>query len=71
MFKFVENKDQNLKSSTSTQKNLAGNIIMVDRSLADNKFKEWVKRLGIIGFMFFFLKGLAWIAVFYFGVKLF
>ena len=71
MFKFVENKDQNLKSSTSTQKNLAGNIIMVDRSLADNKFKEWVKRLGTIGFMFFLLKGLAWIAVFYFGVKLF
>ena len=71
MFKFVENTDQNLKLSTSTKKYLAGNVIMVDRSLADNKFKEWVKRLGTIGFMFFFLKGLAWIAVFYFGVKLF
>ena len=44
---------------------------MVDRSLADNKFRGWVKRLGITGFMFFFLKGLAWIVVFYFGVKLF
>ena len=39
--------------------------------LADGKFKIWLKRLGIVGFLFFLLKGLAWIAIIYFGVKLF
>ena len=44
---------------------------MTRRFDADNKFKLWLKRLGFFGFMFFFVKGLAWIAVIYFGVKLF
>jgi len=35
------------------------------------KFKNWLKRLGFIGFMFFLIKGLVWIAVIYFGVRLF
>jgi hypothetical protein len=30
-------------------------------------WKTWLKRLGIGGFMFFLLKGLAWLAVIYFG----
>jgi hypothetical protein len=60
-----------LKAKTSAKKCLAGKLIMVDQSMADNKFKGWLKRLGFLGFMFFFFKGLAWIAVFYFGVKLF
>lgn len=29
-----------------------------------NKFKIWFKRIGIIGFMFFLIKGLVWIAIF-------
>jgi len=33
--------------------------------------KENAKRAGIGLFLFFFLKGLAWLAVFYFGVNLF
>ena len=32
--------------------------------MADNKFKLWLKRVGVAGFMFFFLKGLVWIAIF-------
>jgi hypothetical protein len=32
------------------------------------KLIKWVKRLGFWGFIFFLLKGLAWIAVGYFGV---
>ena len=44
---------------------------MVHRFVADNKFRTWLKRLGLVGFMFFFIKGLAWLAVIYFGVKLF
>lgn len=36
--------------------------------------KKWLKRLGIFGFLFFLIKGLAWIAVAvaaWYGVKLF
>jgi len=29
-----------------------------------NKFVFWVKRLGFIGFLFFLIKGLIWIAIF-------
>jgi len=28
-----------------------------------NKITRWLKRIGIAGFMFFFLKGLVWIAI--------
>lgn len=28
------------------------------------KFKYWLKRLGIAGFLFFFIKGLIWLAIF-------
>lgn len=30
------------------------------------KILLWLKRVGIIGFLFFLIKGLIWIAVFYF-----
>lgn len=39
-----------------------------------DKKKVWVKRiksLGIIGFLFFFIKGLVWLAIFYFGASYF
>jgi len=29
-----------------------------------NKFKIWIKRMGIIGFLFFLIKGLVWTALF-------
>lgn len=29
-----------------------------------NKFIFWFKRLGVVGFLFFFIKGLVWIAIF-------
>jgi hypothetical protein len=29
-----------------------------------NKFKTWFKRIGVIGFLFFFVKGLVWLAIF-------
>ena len=28
------------------------------------KAKRWFKRIGIIGFLFFFIKGLVWLAIF-------
>ncbi len=31
--------------------------------------KTWLKRIGIAGFLFFLLKGIAWLFVFYFGFK--
>jgi hypothetical protein len=30
-----------------------------------SKFKTWFKRIGIIGFLFFFIKGLVWLAIFF------
>jgi len=36
-----------------------------------SKFMLWMKRLGFIGFMFFLLKGLIWLAVIIFGVEFF
>ena len=32
---------------------------------------KWIKKLGVLGFLFFFVKGLVWLAVLYFGVQLF
>ncbi|MEN2434986.1 hypothetical protein AAH994_06200 [Weeksellaceae bacterium A-14] len=32
-----------------------------------SKFKKWFKRVGIGGLIFFTLKGIAWLFVFYFG----
>ena len=34
------------------------------------KFKFWLKRIGIIGFLFFLLKGIMWLAVIWFGIDL-
>ncbi|MBL7711878.1 MAG: hypothetical protein JNL13_05425 [Chitinophagaceae bacterium] len=34
-----------------------------------NNKKTWLKRIGIAGFLFFLLKGIAWLFVFYFGFK--
>lgn len=34
--------------------------------------KAWLKRIGIAGFLFFLIKGLIWLAVFFFaGSKIF
>lgn len=35
------------------------------------KWKAWIKRLGWAGFFFFLIKGLIWLAVGYFGFKIF
>ena len=42
-----------------------------DHPAMNQKIKTYLKRLGFLGFMFFFLKGLGWLAVFYFGLKIF
>jgi hypothetical protein len=33
------------------------------------KFKIWIKKLGLWGFMFFLVKGLVWLAIGYYIVK--
>ncbi len=33
------------------------------------KFVLWLKRIGVAGFIFFLLKGLAWLAAAYFILK--
>ena len=40
-------------------------------SPAQPKWKLYLKKLGIVGFLFFFIKGLIWLAVIYFGVEFF
>ncbi len=35
------------------------------------KWKMWFKRLGFAGFMFFFIKGLIWLAIAFFAGKSF
>ena len=35
------------------------------------KFKTWFKRVGIGGLIFFTVKGIAWLFVFYFGAEMF
>ncbi len=32
-----------------------------------SKFKMWMKRIGVAGFLFFLIKGLVWIAIFLFA----
>jgi hypothetical protein len=35
-------------------------------------WKEWLKRIGILGFLFFLIKGLVWLVIFFFaGSKMF
>jgi predicted negative regulator of RcsB-dependent stress response len=33
------------------------------------KLKKWIKKVGFWGFMFFLVKGLAWLAFGYFVIK--
>ncbi len=33
------------------------------------KVKQWFKRIGLAGFLFFLIKGLIWLVVFYFVGK--
>jgi len=33
--------------------------------------KSWIRRIGIIGFLFFLVKGLLWLGAIYFGAKVF
>jgi hypothetical protein len=37
----------------------------------NSKFKKWFKRVGIGGLIFFTVKGIAWLFVFYYGAELF
>ncbi|WP_234111586.1 hypothetical protein [Chryseobacterium sp. R2A-55] len=37
----------------------------------DPRWKKWFKRMGIGGLIFFTLKGIAWLFIFYFGAEMF
>lgn len=36
---------------------------------SNSKFKLWLKRLGVAGFLFFLIKGLVWVGIFAFAAK--
>jgi len=33
--------------------------------MSNTKFKDWIKKIGIAGFLFFLVKGLVWLFIFY------
>jgi len=35
----------------------------------NSKMKIWLKRVGIVGLLFFTLKGIAWLFIFYYGAE--
>jgi hypothetical protein len=37
---------------------------MLNKEVNQSKWKLWLKRVGIAGFLFFLIKGLVWIGVF-------
>jgi hypothetical protein len=37
----------------------------------NSNFKKWCKRVGIGGLLFFTLKGIGWLFLFYFGAEFF
>jgi hypothetical protein len=50
---------------------LGKNMKMISFVMMDTeKVKKYVKRLGFAGFMFFLIKGLIWLAIFFGGAKL-
>jgi hypothetical protein len=46
-----------------------------EQNRSENPAVKWLKRLGLAGFLFFFIKGLVWLALIiaatYFGFNLF
>lgn len=36
----------------------------MEKSTKKMDWKKWLQKIGVAGFLFFFIKGLAWIAVF-------
>jgi hypothetical protein len=44
----------------------------MEQTESRKNLKNWLKRFGIAGFLFFLVKGLVWLAVFFFaGSKMF
>jgi hypothetical protein len=39
------------------------NVMHPDTSLKKSRVKNWIKRLGFWGFLFFLVKGLLWLTV--------
>jgi hypothetical protein len=52
--------------SVSINKNVC--IMSNEESNMNDKYKLWFKRMGVVGFLFFLIKGLLWVA-FFMGFK--
>jgi hypothetical protein len=42
---------------------------MKNQSTSPSRLVLWLKRIGIGGFLFFLIKGLIWLAIFYYAAK--
>ncbi len=40
-------------------------IIEEDQAKKGSKLKRWFKRIGLAGFLFFLIKGIVWLFIFY------
>lgn len=38
-----------------------------EHSTDKKSWMQWLKRLGVLGFLFFLIKGLVWLAIFFFA----
>ncbi|UPT66671.1 MAG: hypothetical protein M0D57_19875 [Sphingobacteriales bacterium JAD_PAG50586_3] len=47
-----------------------GKIMESEENNKKANWKKRLKQLGFIGFMFFLIKGLVWLAVFFWGAKI-
>ena len=43
--------------------------LIMEETTQKKGVKAWLKKLGVAGFLFFLIKGLMWIAAFYFGLR--
>jgi DMSO reductase anchor subunit len=40
-----------------------------EKKALESKWKQWLKRMGVAGFLFFFLKGMVWLVLFFWAGK--
>jgi hypothetical protein len=50
---------------------MSGNLKLIVLTIEpeNNKVRNWLKRVGVVGFLFFLIKGLIWLAILFFGLK--
>lgn len=45
------------------------NLLTMDQQVKNPKLKNWLKKVGVWGFLFFLAKGIVWLLVGYFALR--